>query len=365
MEPVRRVSAGCSIQNAFTTSPGFQENHVKSHFPLVQLALATWALAFGMHAESCHAQAAPASVNPLSDSSFSGGNAGETSTALDLPSAPQPAWSSSVDTAAADPALASPGSANPAAGNQHAPEPWEGVRHYGPLSRIGIGADVSPLGIGIKPAVVLSEFLDARMLLSFFNYDSGTFEVEGIRGNAKLHLTSVGAAVDAYPWNSIWRVSAGLMLFNGNNVTMTSEMAPGTSFKLDGKTFYSATANALTGATPLTGTGTLGLHSREPEFMVSGGFGRFIPRSDRHWSFPSEFGVIFMGAPTVDVNVQGWVCTDAKQTQCSDISSPASPIAVEFNNSLQAQLTKWRRAASSFSVYPIFSYSVVYSFNFR
>ncbi|HTX77700.1 MAG TPA: hypothetical protein VMD29_15930, partial [Terracidiphilus sp.] len=255
--------------------------------------------------------------------------------------------------------------AGPSPGGQSGGEPWEGNRQYGPFSRVAIGADVSPLGIGIKGATILGEYLDARMLLNFFNYDSGHFEIDTFSADAKLHLFSVGAAVDAYPRNSIWRLSAGLLMYNGNNLSMTADIVPGQNVTVDGQNYYSADPTKVPGATPLSGSGTLGLDARQPEFFVSGGFGRFIPRSERHWSFPSEFGVIFMGAPTINVNTSGWVCTDFKETNCSDISDSSSPVATEFNNSLQAEVAKWRHSASAVTIYPMFSYSVVYSFDVK
>lgn len=248
-------------------------------------------------------------------------------------------------------------------------EPWEvapaGKAHQQPFSRIGIGADVSPLGIGIKSATVLTEYFDARLMGNFFNYNSGKFEVDGFRAIAQLHLASAAASLDWYPFNSIWRLSPGLMFFNGNQVSMTAQIVPGNSFTLNGQTFYGASANAVTGVTPLTGTGVLGLHTHQPAFTLAGGFGKFIPRSKRHWSFPSEFGVVFMGPPSVDVNASGWVCLDAAQTQCSNLSNASNPISSQFNSALQAQVTKWRKDAGQVQLYPIFSYSVVYSFNIR
>jgi hypothetical protein len=248
-------------------------------------------------------------------------------------------------------------------------EPWEvapaGTAHQRPFSRVGIGADISPLGIGIKSATVLTEYFDARLMGNFFHFNSGQFEVDGFKATAQLHLASAAACLDWYPFNSIWRLSPGLMFFNGNQASMTALIVPGNSFKLNGQTFYSASANAATGLTPLTGTGVLGLHAHEPAFTLTGGFGKFIPRSKRHWSFPSEFGVVFMGAPTADVSASGGICLDAAQTQCSNLSDSSNPISVEFNSALQAQLVKWRQDLGRVQVYPIFSYSVVYSFNVR
>ena len=240
-----------------------------------------------------------------------------------------------------------------------------GEQHHTPFSRIGIGADVSPLGIGIKSAIILSGYFDARLMGNFFQYNSGRYEVEGFNVTGNLHLASAAASLDWYPFNSVWRLSPGVMFFNGNQISMATAIVPGTSFTLNNQTFYSASANPVTGATPLAGTGVLGLNTNRPAATITGGFGKFIPRSNRHWSFPAEFGVAFTGAPSANVNATGWVCLDAAQTQCSNLGDSKNPVAVEFNNALQTSLTKWRKSLSLVKVYPIFSYSVVYSFNIR
>ena len=200
---------------------------------------------------------------------------------------------------------------------------------------------------------------------NFLSYDTGKFELEGFHVDANLHLASAGASLDWYPLNSIWRLSAGALFFNGNQLSVTSNIVPGTSFTLNRQKFYAATPNPATGVTALAASGILGLHSRQPALTLSGGFGKFIPRSNRHWSFPSEFGVVFMGSPTISTRTSGWVCLDQLQTQCANIDSPTFPASIDFNNALQATLTKWRKDMSSFTIYPIFSYSVVYSFNIR
>jgi hypothetical protein len=248
-------------------------------------------------------------------------------------------------------------------------ERWDvapsGTSHQEPFSRIGIGANVSPLGIGVNGTTVLSDYFDLRLMGNYFNYASTQFEVEGFRATANVHLASMAASLDMYPFNSVWRLSPGVMFYNGNQFTASAAVVGGTSFTIDGQTFYSASSNAATGATPLTGLGILGLHPRPIAFTAAGGFGKFVPRSERHWSFPSEFGVVFMGAPTANVTTSGWVCTDAAQKNCANISDSTNPVAQEFNFSLQAQLAKWRRDLGKIDVYPMFSYSVVYSFNIR
>jgi hypothetical protein len=240
-----------------------------------------------------------------------------------------------------------------------------GTAHQDPFSRIGIGANVSPLGIGINATTVLSDFFDARLMGNFFNYTSGRFEIDSFNSTANLHLASMAASLDWYPFNSVWRLSPSLMFFNDNQILLKSEITPGNSITLNRQDFHSPAPNPLTGATPLTGSAVLGLHTHQPAFTLAGGFGKFVPRSERHWSFPAEFGVVFTGAPSVDVTPSGWVCLDAAQTQCSAVSNPSSPISQQFNTALQSQLTKWRHDLARARIYPMFSYSVVYSFNIR
>ena len=264
----------------------------------------------------------------------------------------------------ADPPL--PSAPEPAsAGDERAHVPWAGTEHWQPFSRVGVGASVSPLGVGITSTVLLTRYFDARLMGNFLGFSPGTFEIDGFRVDANVHLVSMGTSLDWYPMNSVFRLSAGMLFYNANEFSASSEIVPGTSFTVNGKTFYSAKPNPATGATPVTGTGVLGLHTHQPAFTVSAGFGKFVPRSNRHWSFPFELGAAFIGSPTVDVNTSGWVCQDASQTKCSNLSDLSSPITIEFNNDLQAQIVKWRKDVSRADVYPLFSYSVVYSFNVR
>lgn len=270
---------------------------------------------------------------------------------------------SAANAALVSPSVASAVPASAGGGRERWDAAPAGTSHQATFSRLGIGANVSPLGVGINGSTVLSDYFDARLMGNFFNFTTQQFEVEGIRATANLHLASMAASLDWYPFNSVWRLSPGVMFYNANQLSFASSVAPGTSFTLDGQTFYSASANAATGATPLVGSGVLGLHPRPVAFTLAGGFGKFVPRSNRHWSFPSEFGVVFMSAPTANVSASGWVCADQAQTNCSNIGNSATPVSQQFNSALQNQLTKWRRDLGKVSIYPMFSYSVVYSFN--
>ncbi len=234
-----------------------------------------------------------------------------------------------------------------------------------PFSRMGIGADISPLGIGLKSAIVLNHYFDARLMGNFFSLDTGRFEINGFNVDAKVHMASAAAALDFYPFGSVFRFSPGVMFYNGNQISATANINPGTDFSFNNKSFYSAKPNPVTGATPLMGVGTFGFHKTQPALTLTTGFGKFIPHSERHWSFPVEFGVALTGSPTVQVVMSGWACEDPFQKKCSNVADLTNPVGASFNNELQTRLNKLRGNLDKVQVYPMFSTSVVYSFNIR
>jgi hypothetical protein len=232
-----------------------------------------------------------------------------------------------------------------------------------PLSRVAIGAGISPLGIQLQAVTNLSSHLNVRGTGSFFNY-STNFTTSGIEATAKLNLASARASLDVYPFRSGFRISPGILLDNQNQVTAATDVPAGTSFTLNGQTYYSANANAATGAVPVTGNGVLGLNTNKTAFTATAGWGN-MARGNGHWSVPFEAGVAFIGAPSVKVNLAGWACNDQAQTECTDIANPANPIATAIQSNLTAQVAKWTSDLNPLKTYPIVSVGLAYSFHVR
>jgi hypothetical protein len=266
----------------------------------------------------------------------------ESSSSSSLPAAPEPG--------APDPAVANP---------QREGVPWAAVWHQPPFSRIGIGADISLLGIGIKGTTPLDDFFDLRLNADFFHLNTGRFEVDGFNINANIHMDSFATAVDFYPKNSMVRLSVGAELFNGNNISAATTIVGGTSFSLGSATYYSSNTD------PVNGTAALKLHNLPVAPLASFGFGRFVPHSNRHWSFPSEIGIVYTGAPSISVSVAGTVCTNQAQTNCSSVNDTGNPVGQAFNTNLNAKLAAWQNDLNKVPFYPIFAFSAVYSFNIR
>jgi hypothetical protein len=232
-----------------------------------------------------------------------------------------------------------------------------------PFSRFGFGVGISPLGIGLQTATNINDHFNVRGTGNFFNYAT-SFTTNGFTANASLSLASAGAALDYYPFHKGFRLSPGVLFYNGNKLTASDTVAGGTSFTLNGDTFYSANANTATGATPANGNATLGLNTTKPAFTMTTGWGNMVPRTGWHISFPFEIGAAFTGAPSLNANLAGWACYDQAQTECTNLSSN-NPIAVEVQNDLHAQLAKWNSDLNVLKTYPILSVGVAYSFGVR
>jgi hypothetical protein len=253
---------------------------------------------------------------------------------------------------------ADPGSAE---GQTYSPVAGSGGEGDRPLSRLAFGGGISPLGIQLQTAANLTGHLGLRATGNFFNY-STNFTSNGINATAKLNLQSVGASVDVYPFHSGFRLSPGVLFNNQNQLTAVTNVPAGTSFTLNGATYYSANANAVTGATPVAGNGVLSLNTTKPAFTITAGWGN-IARGRGHWSFPTDVGVAFIGAPSVNVSLTGWACQDQAQTMCTDIADPANPIAQAVQSNLNAQVSKWTSDLNPLKTYPILSTGVAYSFH--
>ena len=232
-----------------------------------------------------------------------------------------------------------------------------------PFSRVALGAGVSPLGVGMEVVTDLNQHFNVRMSGNLFNY-STSFTTSGVTANAKLNFASAGATLDVYPFHKGFRLSPGVLFLNDNQLTATANMPGGTSFTFNGQTYYSANTNATTGATPMTGSGGVILNANKPAFTVTTGWGNHIQRNG-HWSVPFELGVAFIGAPTINVNLAGWACTDQAQTQCGNIADPNNSVAVQVQSNLKTQIAKWNSDIEPLKTYPILSVGVAYSFRVR
>jgi hypothetical protein len=227
----------------------------------------------------------------------------------------------------------------------------------GRFSRMAIGGGMSPLGIGMEVSTNVNEHLNVRGIGNILKY-STSFSVSGVPSTANLNLASGGALLDYYPFHAGFRLSGGVLIVNQNQLSATAAIKGGDSFTINSQTYFSSNAD------PLNGSGHLVLNATKPSAMLTTGWGNHVKHSG-HWTVPFEIGVAFVGAPQVKMGLTGAACTDASQTRCADVNDANNPIAVQFHDNLNAQISKWNSNLNALKVYPVISTGIAYSFNIR
>jgi hypothetical protein len=222
----------------------------------------------------------------------------------------------------------------------------------GPLSHIALGGGISTMGINLQAATNLNRFINLRASGNYFNYNINNITTSGFTVNGKVNLASAGASVDFYPSpRHGFRLSPGVLLYNKNAASAAFTVAGGTSFSLNNTTYYASSTN------PVLGTGALGLHSQNPAFTVTTGWGNMIPRKHGHLSFPFEIGVGFIGAPTLNIALTSGQICDVNGQNCVAVATDAS-----VQQNLATQVAKYTHDLSPLKTFPIVSGGVAYSF---
>ncbi len=258
----------------------------------------------------------------------------------------------------AQPSLTSLDSAGEPGGSAPSTRPIEQTARpntpsYAPFSRTAVGGTVSPLGISFEATTNFNRHLNFRSTGSYFTYSANNIQTQGFNVTANVKMSSARASLDYYPFHSGFRLSPGVMFYNGNHATTTFTPMAGTSFSLGDHTYYSAS-----GANAIHGIGAFGLGNGRPAFTMTTGWGNQLPRHG-HLSFPVEIGAAFIKQPTASLNLTGFVC-DANGLNCVDVATDPTAQA-----DLAQQVKDYQNDVNPLKTYPIVSFGVAYNFRSR
>lgn len=210
--------------------------------------------------------------------------------------------------------------------------------HQDRTAKIGIGAKISLLGIGIEAATPISHRLNLRGGFNFLNYSRG-FNNDGIHYDGTLNFRSAEAHLDWYVLGG-FHISPGVLFYNGNKVTASASVPSSQTFTLGGTQYQSDPS----GVNPVTGTGGLTWPKAAPSILA--GFGNILPRSGRHFGFNFEVGGEYMGAPTATLNLQGIACNTSTGVCANAATDPG------IQSSIQSQEKKINHDLSPFKFFP-------------
>ncbi len=178
--------------------------------------------------------------------------------------------------------------------------------------RIGIALRASTLGFGADVAVKVNDRLNVRGGFDLFKM---TRDFEDSDNNityvGTLDFKSGHAYLDWFPFGGGFHISPGLVLANGNKVSLAALVPSTQTIDIGDTTYRSNPAN------PLRIGGQVTVPSTRPALLI--GWGNLVPRS-RRFSVPFEIGVIFQGTATSSLLFTGSACA-LNGSNCRDVST--------------------------------------------
>ena len=221
------------------------------------------------------------------------------------------------------------------------------------LHRFAIGTFGSTLGFGARIATSVTSSVNLRVGASYFSYTTNR-TADDIPYTANIRLQSEQAVVDWYPFHGTFHITPGVQFGNHDRAYGGATITPGSSFTLNGVTYYSSPTS------PVQASGAVDFRRTSP--MLTVGWGNWIrhfgeKRGQRHFLFPFEAGVVFNGDPATTLNFSGVVCTDATLHYCSNIATDP-----EVQKNVQAAHVKMQNDANYARFYPVIAGGIVYRF---
>lgn len=203
----------------------------------------------------------------------------------------------------------------------------------------------STLGVGVEIATPLGRYLGVRGGFHMLPLQAN-FNANGIPYVAKLDEKSIAAQVDIAPFGGGFRVSPGLLLYNGVRASARATIAAGQGFDLGDATYTSSTTD------PVIASSNLHFGSNFAPMVTMGW--RNLLRTSR-FTIPLEIGAVFTGAPKFSLNLTGTACD--KQNQCGNLATD-----VDAQKNLAVERAKWKDNLSRIPVLPIISIGFAYRF---
>jgi hypothetical protein len=217
-----------------------------------------------------------------------------------------------------------------------------------PLPRLGVGAKVSTMGIGIEAATAVTSQSNVRGGFNMFNY-ARDFNQDGIDYGAQLRFRSIETHFDWFFGG--FHVSPGLIVGNNNRLQGTAGVPGGRSFTLGDTTYTSNPAN------PVSGTAKIDFSKNRVSPMLTAGVGNLLRRGGKRFNITFEGGVVFQSAPQAVLNLNGSACVNGF---CQNVAT-----APEIQNEIVAEQNKINNGIEPYDmVHKVLKYYPVVSIGF-
>ena len=221
-----------------------------------------------------------------------------------------------------------------------------------PFSTAAIQVKAGLAGVGLDLALPAASRLNLRVGGNFFRYNPNLV-FDGINVVGNIQLRSASANVDVFPFGNAFRISPGVVVYNGNNISALASVPAGQTFTLDGVNYTSSATD------PVSGHFGLSFGNKVAPSLTMG-FGNMIPRKGGHWSVPLEIGGEFIGtAPAISITLAGTACqTGSIPPLCASVATDPTT-----QKNLAAELVKLNGdIPSQLKFFPIVSLGLSYKF---
>jgi hypothetical protein len=197
---------------------------------------------------------------------------------------------------------------------------------------IGVNGSIGTLGIGVNLNKSITSQLGARLGVNFGSIGANQSN-SGVDYNANLDLGSAQLLADFYPFGGGLRLTGGLM-YQNNRLSVTSKPTNGNSYTINNTQYSAADVGALKGEFQYG-------NSIAP--YVGIGFGQ---AKQEGFGFNADLGVLFTGAPKVNLNATNPVFNNNPTTR----------------SAIDAQIRQTENDLKGFTVYPVLSVGISYGF---
>lgn len=202
------------------------------------------------------------------------------------------------------------------------------------------------LGGGFTVSTPLARHFDLRGGANLLSFGS-EFDVDGLHYDSRIKLRSGNLRLDWFPRHGRnFHISPGILYAN-NYVTAPSHVPAGEHFTLGDENFINSVDDPVHGDARLT-------FPRRVSPMLTAGFRNILPGEHRHISVPLEFGVAYVGAPTLSVSLTGTAC---QQDGCFSFADNA-----DAQQGLRDEIRDINDTLSNVPVYPVVSLGFGYRF---
>lgn len=219
------------------------------------------------------------------------------------------------------------------------------------FGKLSFFTGVSPMGLGEHMSTNLSPHVDLRIFGNRASMNTHHFSQKDFNIALNIGFANVGTFVDYYPFHKPFRISPGYLFYNGNRFRADLHANPNAVFTINNIDWIADNAD------PVHGTGRLLLGGNG--FLITAGYGRYVSRSEKRFSFPFEAGVAFIDTPKASLTLGGQICS-SPGVNCQ----PASTFP-GFSSALAAQLVTWNKDVAPYHIYPIVEGGVAYTFRIR